>query len=134
MRIMHTMLRVTDLKRSVDFYINILGMREIRRMENPEYKYTLVFVGYDEFDEGTLIELTYNWDVDKYDHGTAYGHICLEVDDIYQFCDRVKQQGGVVTRDLRSADYRRQGRRLDHHPRWRDFVEPLRPSFRPDRD
>ncbi|MCB1663966.1 MAG: lactoylglutathione lyase [Pseudomonadales bacterium] len=99
MRIMHTMLRVTDLKRSVDFYINILGMREIRRMENPEYKYTLVFVGYDEFDEGTLIELTYNWDVDKYDHGTAYGHICLEVDDIYQFCDRVKQQGGVVTRE-----------------------------------
>jgi len=99
MRIMHTMLRVTNLKRSVDFYTQILGMREIKRMENVEYKYTLVFVGYDEFEKGTLLELTYNWDVDKYDHGDAYGHICLEVDDIYQFCDRVKEQGGVVTRE-----------------------------------
>jgi len=93
------MLRVTNLKRSVDFYTQILGMREIKRMENVEYKYTLVFVGYDEFEKGTLLELTYNWDVDKYDHGDAYGHICLEVDDIYQFCDRVKEQGGVVTRE-----------------------------------
>ncbi len=99
MRIMHTMLRVTDLERSVDFYTNTLGMREIKRMENEEYKYTLVFVGYDEFDEGPLIELTYNWGVDQYEHGNAYGHICLEADDIYQFCDQVKAQGGEVTRE-----------------------------------
>lgn len=99
MRIMHTMLRVTDLERSVDFYTNILGMREIKRMENEEYKYTLVFVGYDEFDEGPLIELTYNWGVDQYDHGNAYGHICLEVDDIYGFCEQVKAKGGVVSRE-----------------------------------
>jgi len=96
---MHTMLRVTDLERSVDFYTQILGMREIKRLENAEYKYTLVFVGYDDFDKGTLLELTYNWGVDRYEHGNAYGHICLEVDDIYQFCDRVKEQGGVVTRE-----------------------------------
>ncbi len=99
MRIMHTMLRVTDLERSIDFYTNTLGMREIKRMENKEYKYTLVFVGYDEFDEGPLIELTYNWGVDQYEHGNAYGHICLEVDDIYQFCDQVKAKGGEVTRE-----------------------------------
>lgn len=99
MRIMHTMFRVTDLERSVDFYTNILGMREIKRMKNEEYKYTLVFVGYDEFDEGPLLELTYNWGVDQYDHGTAYGHICLEVDDIYAFCDQVKARGGKVTRE-----------------------------------
>ncbi len=99
MRIMHTMLRVTDLERSVGFYTNVLGMREIKRMENEEYKYTLVFVGYDEFDEGPLIELTYNWDVGHYDHGDAYGHICLEVDDIYAFCDRVKKEGEVVSRE-----------------------------------
>ncbi len=99
MRIMHTMLRVTDLDRSVDFYTNILGMREIKRMDNPEYQYTLSFVGYDEFDQGPLIELTYNWGVDKYDHGNAYGHICLEVDDIYRFCDQVKAKGGEVTRE-----------------------------------
>ncbi len=99
MRIMHTMLRVTDLDRSVDFYTKILGMRMIKRMDNEEYKYTLVFIGYDESDEGPLLELTYNWGVDEYDHGNAYGHICLEVDDIYQFCEQVKKQGGQVVRE-----------------------------------
>ncbi len=99
MRIMHTMLRVTDLDRSVDFYTNVLDMRVIKRLENEDYKYSLVFIGYDEFDEGPLLELTYNWDVDAYDHGSAYGHICLEVNDIYQFCDQVKEKGGKVTRE-----------------------------------
>ncbi len=99
MRIMHTMLRVTDLDRSVDFYTNVLGMRVIERLENKDYKYSLVFIGYDEFDEGPLLELTYNWGVDKYDHGNAYGHICLEVNDIYQFCNQVKKRGGRVIRE-----------------------------------
>ena len=76
MRIMHTMLRVTDLDRSVDFYTNVLDMRVIKRLENEDYKYSLVFIGYDEFDEGPLLELTYNWGVNAYDHGSAYGHIC----------------------------------------------------------
>jgi len=87
------------MDRSVNFYTKILGMRVIKRMENEEYKYTLVFIGYDEFDEGPLLELTYNWGVDEYDHGNAYGHICLEVDDIYQFCEQVKKQGGQVVRE-----------------------------------
>jgi len=99
MRIMHTMLRVTDLARSIEFYTRVLGMREVKRMENEEYRYTLVFVGYDEFDEGPLLELTYNWDVDHYEKGTAYGHICLEVDDIYAFCEQVKAKGGEVSRE-----------------------------------
>ena len=82
MRILHTMLRVGDLERSIKFYTEVLGMKLLRISENAEYKYTLAFVGYGDESENAVIELTYNWGVDKYDLGTAYGHIALGVDDI----------------------------------------------------
>ena len=80
MRLLHTMLRVGDLQRSIDFYTNVLGMKLLRTSENPEYKYSLAFVGYGEESETAVIELTYNWGVDSYELGTAYGHIALSVD------------------------------------------------------
>ena len=80
MRLLHTMLRVGDLQRSIDFYTRILGMKVLRQSENTEYKYTLAFVGYGDESEASVLELTYNWGVDKYDLGSAYGHIALEVD------------------------------------------------------
>ncbi|MBV7387423.1 lactoylglutathione lyase [Pasteurellaceae bacterium TAE3-ERU1] len=99
MRILHTMLRVGNLDRSVEFYTNVLGMRVLRTSENTEYKYTLAFVGYDDEDSSSVIELTYNWGVESYDLGTAYGHIAIGVDDIYATCERVKAAGGNVTRE-----------------------------------
>jgi len=99
MRLLHTMLRVTDLQRSIDFYTKILGMRLLRTSENTEYKYTLAFVGYTEETDGAVIELTYNWDVDHYDLGSAYGHIALGVDDVAATCDRIRSAGGLVTRE-----------------------------------
>ncbi|OON40438.1 lactoylglutathione lyase [Izhakiella australiensis] len=99
MRLLHTMLRVGDLQRSIDFYTRVLGMRVLRQSENSEYKYTLAFVGYSEESEGAVIELTYNWGVDSYELGTAYGHIALGVDDVAATCDRIRQAGGNVTRE-----------------------------------
>ncbi|BAN96039.1 lactoylglutathione lyase [Plautia stali symbiont] len=100
MRLLHTMLRVGDLQRSIDFYTRVLGMmRVLRQSENTEYKYTLAFVGYTEESEGAVIELTYNWGVDKYDLGNAYGHIALGMDDVAATCDRIRQAGGNVTRE-----------------------------------
>ncbi|MBE2895274.1 lactoylglutathione lyase [Pasteurellaceae bacterium HPA106] len=99
MRILHTMLRVGNLDRSVEFYTNVLGMRVLRTSENTEYKYTLAFVGYDDEDSSAVIELTYNWGVESYDLGTAYGHIAIGVDDIYATCERVKAAGGNITRE-----------------------------------
>jgi len=99
MRLLHTMLRVTDLQRSIDFYTKILGMRLLRTSENTEYKYTLAFVGYTEETDGAVIELTYNWDVDHYDLGSAYGHVALGVDDVAATCDRIRSAGGLVTRE-----------------------------------
>ncbi|MDH2431531.1 lactoylglutathione lyase [Pokkaliibacter sp. MBI-7] len=99
MRILHTMLRVGDLQRSIDFYSSVLGMRLLRQSENAEYKYTLAFMGYGEETETAVIELTYNWGVDSYDLGTAYGHIAIEADNIYTMCDAIKAQGGKVTRE-----------------------------------
>ena len=99
MRILHTMLRVGDLDRSLKFYTEVLGMRVLRRSDYPEGKFTLAFVGYGEESEQTVLELTYNWGVDKYELGNAYGHIALEVDDAYQACDEVKKRGGKVTRE-----------------------------------
>ena len=92
------MLRVGDLQRSIDFYTNVLGMTLQRRSENPEYKYSLAFVGYGGNPEHAEIELTYNWGVDKYELGTAYGHVALEVDDAYQACADVAAKGGKVVR------------------------------------
>ncbi|KAA9002046.1 lactoylglutathione lyase [Affinibrenneria salicis] len=99
MRLLHTMLRVGDLQRSIHFYTQVLGMRLLRTSENPEYKYTLAFVGYSEESEGAVIELTYNWGVDSYDLGSAYGHIALGVDNVSATCDRIRQAGGKVTRE-----------------------------------
>ncbi|KML68018.1 MULTISPECIES: lactoylglutathione lyase [Pectobacterium] len=99
MRLLHTMLRVGDLQRSIDFYTQILGMRVLRTSENTEYKYTLAFVGYTEESEGSVIELTYNWGVDSYDLGNAYGHIALGVDDVAATCERIRKAGGNVTRE-----------------------------------
>lgn len=99
MRILHTMLRVGDLDRSLAFYTEVLGMRLLRRNDYPEGKFTLAFVGYQDEQEGAVIELTYNWGVDKYEIGTAYGHIALEVEDAYAACDEIRKRGGNVVRE-----------------------------------
>lgn len=99
MRILHTMLRVGDLDRSIKFYQDVLGMRLLRQRENPEYKYTLAFLGYDDEDKAAVLELTYNWGVTEYELGTAYGHIAIGVDDVYATCEAVKATGGKVTRE-----------------------------------
>ncbi len=99
MQLLHTMLRVSSLERSIDFYTNVLGMRVLRIRENPEYKYTLAFVGYTEETENAVIELTYNWGVDHYDHGDAYGHIALAVEDVAATCEHIRNAGAKVTRE-----------------------------------
>ena len=99
MRILHTMLRVGDLKRSIDFYTNVLGMQVLRQKDYPEGRFTLAFVGYGAEDKEAVLELTHNWDTGKYDLGTGYGHVALEVDDAYKACDEVKRRGGRVTRE-----------------------------------
>ncbi|MDD0823973.1 lactoylglutathione lyase [Mannheimia sp. AT1] len=99
MRILHTMLRVGDLERSVKFYTEVLGMRLLRRSENEQYKYSLAFLGYADESESAVIELTYNWGVDKYELGTAYGHIALGVDDIYATIESIRAAGGKITRE-----------------------------------
>ena len=99
MRLLHTMLRVGDLQRSIDFYTKVLGMKLLRTSENPEYKYTLAFVGYGNNPDHAELELTYNWGVDKYDMGSAYGHIAISAEDIYQTCDQVRAAGGNITRE-----------------------------------
>ncbi|WP_194091348.1 lactoylglutathione lyase [Vibrio hibernica] len=98
-RVLHTMVRVGDLDKSIEFYTNVLGMDLLRKSENAEYKYTLAFVGYGDESQGAVIELTYNWDTSEYDLGTGYGHIALGFDDIYTTCDAIKAAGGLVTRE-----------------------------------
>ncbi len=99
MRLLHTMLRVGNLQQSIDFYTRVLGMRLLRESENTEYHYNLAFVGYTDESTGAVIELTYNWGVDKYDLGNAYGHIALGVDDVAATCNRIRNDGGKVTRE-----------------------------------
>ena len=99
MRILHTMLRVGDLKRSIEFYTNVLGMQVLRQKDYPDGRFTLAFVGYGTEDRETVLELTHNWDTAKYELGTGYGHVALEVDDAYKACDEVKKRGGRVTRE-----------------------------------
>jgi lactoylglutathione lyase len=100
MRFLHTMLRVGDLRRAIDFYTQVLGMTLLRRSENPEYKYSLAFLGFDGGNPGQAeIELTYNWGVDKYEPGTAYGHIAIGVPDAYAACEKIRAAGGQVTRE-----------------------------------
>jgi lactoylglutathione lyase len=98
MRILHTMLRVTHLDRSLAFYTEVLGMHLLRRKDYPEGRFTLAFVGYAEESESAVLELTHNWDTDAYELGTAYGHIAVEVEDAYQACAAVIAKGGKVTR------------------------------------
>lgn len=99
MRILHTMLRVGNLDKSLAFYTEVLGMRLLRRNEYPEGKFTLAFVGYQDEKDGAVIELTYNWGVEHYEIGTGYGHIALAVADAYATCAEIKARGGKVTRE-----------------------------------
>ncbi|MFC4160326.1 lactoylglutathione lyase [Chitinimonas lacunae] len=99
MRLLHTMLRVGDLDRSLRFYTEVLGMRLLRKQDYPEGRFTLAFVGYGDESEHSVIELTHNWDTDHYDLGTAFGHIALEVDNAQAACDAVRALGGRVTRE-----------------------------------
>jgi len=98
MRLLHTMLRVGDLNRSIAFYTEMMGMSLLRKSDNSEYKYTLAFIGYGPESDHTVLELTYNWDTSYYEPGNAYGHIAIAVDDIYQVCERLEQQGAEVYR------------------------------------
>ncbi len=99
MRILHTMLRVADLQKSISFYTDILGMRLLRRKDFPDGKFTLAFLGYGDESENTALELTHNWEVSSYELGNAYGHIAIEVEDVYAACDAIKSKGGEVVRD-----------------------------------
>lgn len=98
MRILHTMLRVVDLDKSIHFYTEVLGMRLLRRTDFPEGKFTLAFVGFGEESDNTVIELTHNWETTSYDLGNAYGHIAIKVDDVYAACERISAAGGEVVR------------------------------------
>ena len=99
MRLLHTMIRVGDLDRSIAFYTDVLGMRLLRRKDYPDGKFTLAFVGYGDEAANSVIELTYNWGVDQYDVGTGFGHIALEVDDVYRAAEEIKQRGGRILRE-----------------------------------
>lgn len=99
MRLLHTMLRVGDLDRSLQFYTQVMGMKLLRTNKNEEYRYTLAFVGYGPESEQAVIELTHNWDTSEYDLGTGYGHIALAVDDIYGTCDKLRAAGANITRE-----------------------------------
>ena len=99
MRLLHTMLRVGDLQRSIDFYTQVMGMTLLRQHDNEQYNYTLAFVGYQPESQGAVLELTYNWGQTEYDLGDAYGHIAIEVDNCADACDRIRNGGGKVTRE-----------------------------------
>jgi lactoylglutathione lyase len=99
MRILHTMLRVGNLEQSIAFYTKVLGMHVLRSTEYPTGRFTNTFVGYQDESAGPALELTYNWDTDAYDLGTAYGHIALEVENAYDACDRIRALGGKVSRE-----------------------------------
>ena len=99
MQFLHTMLRVGDLQRSIDFYTQVMGMQLLRQSENPEYRYSLAFLGYAANPEQAELELTYNWGVDHYELGSAYGHIAIGVPDAYAACDKIRAAGGQVTRE-----------------------------------
>ena len=99
MRLLHTMLRVGDLDASIDFYTGVLGMSLLRRKDYPDGKFTLAFVGYGDEADNTVIELTHNWDTGSYNLGAGYGHIAIEVDDIYEAVDELRNRGGKVIRE-----------------------------------
>lgn len=99
MRLLHTMLRVGDMDKSIAFYTEVLGMTLLRRKDYPDGQFTLAFVGYGNEAENSVIELTYNWGVDRYELGTGYGHIALEVEDVYKACEDIRARGGKITRE-----------------------------------
>ena len=99
MRILHTMLRVKNLEKSVQFYSEVMGMKVLRQRDNEAGRYSLVFLGYDNESESAVIELTYNWDTSDYELGTGFGHIAIGVDNVYKACDKIKASGGKVTRE-----------------------------------
>jgi len=99
MRILHTMLRVGDLDKSITFYTDVLGMTELRRSEYPDGKFTLAFLGYGDEANNTVLELTYNWGIESYDIGNAFGHIAIGVPDVYEACEKMKAVGGEIIRD-----------------------------------
>jgi len=99
MRILHTMLRVGDLERSVKFYTEVLGMKLLRTTDRPEQKYSLAFVGYEAEERAAVLELTYNYGVGRYDLGSAFGHVAIEVPDVKNSCEKVRGRGGKVTRE-----------------------------------
>ncbi|MDX1335036.1 MAG: lactoylglutathione lyase [Gammaproteobacteria bacterium] len=99
MRLLHTMIRVGDLRKSIDFYTNVLGMRLLRQKDYPEGRFTLAFVGYGDESENTAIELTHNWDTEQYELGEGFGHLAIEVDDVYAATQRIRDMGGKIIRD-----------------------------------
>ena len=99
MRLLHTMLRVGDLKRSIEFYTETLGMTLLRQKDYPDGKFTLAFLGYGDEKDHTVIELTHNWDTRSYDIGSAFGHLAIEVDDVYKATENIRQQGGKIIRE-----------------------------------
>ncbi len=99
MRILHTMLRVGNLDRALAFYTEVLGMRQLRRADYPDGRFTLAFVGYGDESENAVLELTHNWDTTTYEIGSGYGHVAIEVDDAYKACEEIKRRGGVVVRE-----------------------------------
>ncbi len=99
MKMLHTMLRVGDLQRSIKFYTEVMGMQMLRTTDRPDQKYSLAFVGYDTEDRASVIELTYNYGVDKYEQGSAFGHIAIGVDDCHAACEKIRNSGGAVTRE-----------------------------------
>jgi len=99
MRILHTMIRVIDLEKSISFYTDILGMKLLRKKDYPDGEFTLAFVGYGNESDEAVIELTHNWNTSSYNIGDAYGHIAIEVDDVYDACDAMKKSGGKIIRD-----------------------------------
>ncbi|MBL4782569.1 MAG: lactoylglutathione lyase [Porticoccaceae bacterium] len=99
MKLLHTMLRVGNLDKSIAFYTQLLGMELLRKKDFPEGRFTLAFLGYGSEDDNTVLELTHNWDVTNYEQGEAYGHIAIGVDDVYATCEQIKSQGGAVVRE-----------------------------------
>jgi len=99
MRMLHTMIRVGNLERSIDFYCTVLGMRLLRRTDYPSGRFTLAFVGYGDERDHTVLELTHNWDTDRYDPGTGFGHVALGVDDVYAACEQLRAKGATITRE-----------------------------------
>jgi len=99
MRMLHTMIRVGNLQRSIDFYTQVLGMTLLRQQDYPEGRFTLAFVGYGDESDQTVLELTHNWDTDRYDPGNGFGHLAIEVEDVYQATEQIRQQGGKIIRE-----------------------------------